>query len=70
MSRPNTPSGLPGSPEDPHLAREAARSKERVRRRLQTMLNEAVQDDAESTLFAELPWKDSSRSGEFEAVMA
>ena len=48
---------------------EAAATKDRVRRRLQAMLDEAVQAEPTGDLFAELPWTDSSRSGEFEAVL-
>lgn len=48
---------------------EAAATKDRVRRRLQAMLDEAVQAEPTGDLFAELPWSDSSRSGEFEAVL-
>ncbi|MCH2137185.1 MAG: hypothetical protein MK101_11500 [Phycisphaerales bacterium] len=55
---------------DTQLACEAADSKDRVRRRLQAMLDEAVQEAPTGDLFAELPWMDSSRSGEFEAVGA
>ena len=52
------------------MACEAAESKDRVRRRLQAMLDEAVQDAPTGDLFEETTWLDSSRSGEFEAVGA
>jgi hypothetical protein len=48
---------------------EAASIKDRVRQRLNAMLDEAVQAEPAGDLFAELPWSDSSRSGEFEAVL-
>ncbi len=56
-------------PTEQEMICEAAATKDRVRRRLQAMLDEAVQAEPTSNLFAELPWTDSSRSGEFEAVL-
>ena len=66
----NTP-----KPTDDQLMAEARLSKERVRKRLQAIIDEhlvddpALADDAlQSSLFEELPWKDSSPSGEYEAI--
>jgi len=56
-------------PTEQQMLCEAAATKDRVRRRLQAMLDEAVQAEPTGDLFAELPWSDSSRSGEFEAVL-
>jgi hypothetical protein len=63
-------------PDPDHLV-EARASKARVRRALQAMINEHLVDDPmlldaalEESLFAELPWRDPSPSGEFEAIHA
>ena len=56
-------------PTEEQMLCEAAATKDRVRRRLQAMLDEAVQAEPTGDLFAELPWTDSSRSGEFQAVL-
>ncbi len=63
-------------PDPDHLA-EARRSKAIVRRRLQAIVDEhlvidpALLDESlEQSLFADLPWRDPSPSGEFEAIQA
>ena len=56
-------------PTDDTLRIEAADSKARVRRRLTNVLESEVQDSPEESLFMDLPWKDPSHSGEFEAVL-
>jgi hypothetical protein len=65
------------TPPNPDHLSEARRSKAMVRRRLQAMIDEhLVADPAlldaslEASLFADLPWKDPSPSGEFEAIQA
>ena len=59
-----------------HLA-EARASKDRVRNALQAMIDEHLAVDPlmldaalEESLFADLPWRDPSPSGEFEAIHA
>jgi hypothetical protein len=63
-------------PDPDHLA-EARASKRRVRRVLQAMIDEHLAVDPlmldaalEESLFADLPWRDPSPSGEFEAIQA
>ena len=62
-------------PSKTDLQDEARLSKDRVRTRLQAIIDEhliidpAMTDEAlQSSLFEELPWKDCSPSGEFEAI--
>ena len=64
------------TPDPRHLA-EARAAKRRGRTHLQTIIDEhlidnlILQDDSlESSLFADMPWKDPSPSGEFEAINA
>lgn len=64
------------TPDPRHLA-EARASKRRVRQQLQATIDEhmiddlMLQDDSlEHSLFADLPWKDPSPSGEFQAINA
>jgi hypothetical protein len=64
------------TPNAKHLT-EAHTSKQHVRRQLQAIIDEYIVDDLilqddtlESSLFAELPWKDPSPSGEFESIQA
>ncbi|MDP6986448.1 MAG: hypothetical protein QGG74_00255 [Phycisphaerales bacterium] len=64
------------TPNPAHLA-EARASKQHVRRQLQAIIDEHIVDDLvmhddtlETSLFADLPWKDPSPSGEFEAIEA
>lgn len=62
---------------DPDHLAEARASKYRVRRTLQAVINEHLAVDPvmldaalEESLFADLPWRDPSPSGEFEAILA
>jgi len=64
------------TPDPKHLA-EARASKQQVRRQLQAIVDEHIVDDLildddtlTQSLFAELPWKDPSPSGEFDAIQA
>jgi hypothetical protein len=64
------------TPNPTHLA-EARTSKQHVRRQLQAIIDEHIVDDLvmhddtlETSLFADMPWKDPSPSGEFEAIEA
>ncbi len=64
------------TPDPKHLV-EARAIKQYVRRRLQATIDEHIVDDLvmhddtlETSLFADLPWKDPSPSGEFEAIEA
>jgi hypothetical protein len=64
------------TPNPKHLA-EARASKQHVRRRLQATIDEHIVHDLvaldatlEISLFDDLPWKDPSPSGEFEAIEA
>ena len=64
------------TPDPLHLA-EARAAKSRGRTHLQAIIDEhlidnlILQDDSlESSLFADMPWKDPSPSGEFEAINA
>jgi hypothetical protein len=56
-------------PTDDTIRTEAAASKARVRRQLKAVLEAEVQEAQDDSLFADLPWKDPSHSGEFEAVL-
>ncbi len=63
-------------PDPQHLA-EARQSKANVRRKLKSMIDEHVvvdpillDESLEQSLFADLPWRDPSPSGEFEAIQA
>ena len=62
---------------DPDHLAEARASKYRVRRTLQAVIDEHLAVDPlmldtalEESLFADLPWRDPSPSGEFEAILA
>jgi hypothetical protein len=62
---------------DPDHLAEARASKRRVRHALQAMIDEHLVVDPllldaalEESLFADLPWRDPSPSGEFEAIQA
>ena len=64
------------TPDPLHLT-EAHAAKSRGRTHLQAIIDEhliddlILQDDSlESSLFADMPWKDPSPSGEFEAINA
>ena len=60
----------PTPPTRESLRREAAKSKARVRKRLEAMLEEHLHDAPANEALADMPWQDPSRSGEFEAVLA
>ena len=63
--------------DNPDHLTEARASKEHVRNALKAMINEHLVVDPlmldatlEESLFADLPWRDPSPSGEFEAIHA
>ena len=63
-------------PNPEHLA-EARVSKRKVRKQLEDHISRHVADELilqdesiETSLFADLPWRDPSPSGEFEAIQA